>query len=142
MREICREAPNVHSSIYLVSYQPDNELRLNYWQKSKVDVARTTKMHLPTLRTAKKLVHRYVIHPCSCSCASDTSLTFSDVSADDRHLRFVGPGLVSAVAYIDPGNWATDLQAGASYGYKLLFVVLLAGLAAIGKLAAVRSSDV
>ncbi|WVQ78677.1 hypothetical protein IAT38_000764 [Cryptococcus sp. DSM 104549] len=48
-----------------------------------------------------------------------------------RHLHFVGPGLVSSVAYIDPGNWATDLEAGAKYGYKLLFVVLLAGLAAV-----------
>jgi metal iron transporter len=50
-----------------------------------------------------------------------------------RHLHFVGPGLVSSVAYIDPGNWATDLQAGASYGYQLLFVVLVAGLAAVGE---------
>ncbi|ODN80690.1 hypothetical protein L202_02862 [Cryptococcus amylolentus CBS 6039] len=48
-----------------------------------------------------------------------------------RHLQFVGPGLVSSVAYIDPGNWATDLEAGADYGYKLLFVVLMAGLAAV-----------
>ncbi|OCF58279.1 metal iron transporter [Kwoniella mangroviensis CBS 10435] len=48
-----------------------------------------------------------------------------------RHLHFVGPGLVSSVAYIDPGNWATDLEAGATYGYKLLFIVLLAGLAAV-----------
>ncbi|KAK8861356.1 hypothetical protein IAR55_002175 [Kwoniella newhampshirensis] len=48
-----------------------------------------------------------------------------------RHLHFVGPGLVSSVAYIDPGNWATDLEAGSNYGYKLLFVVLLAGLAAV-----------
>lgn len=50
-----------------------------------------------------------------------------------RHLHFVGPGLVSSVAYIDPGNWATDLAAGANYGYKLLFVVLVAGLAAAGE---------
>ncbi|KIR96374.1 metal iron transporter [Cryptococcus deuterogattii 2001/935-1] len=48
-----------------------------------------------------------------------------------RHLYFVGPGLVSSVAYIDPGNWATDLEAGANYGYKLLFVVLVASLAAV-----------
>jgi metal iron transporter len=41
--------------------------------------------------------------------------------------------LVSAVAYIDPGNWATDLAAGAEYGYSLLFVVLIAGLAAVGE---------
>nr|XP_018264409.1 metal iron transporter [Kwoniella dejecticola CBS 10117]OBR86567.1 metal iron transporter [Kwoniella dejecticola CBS 10117] len=46
-------------------------------------------------------------------------------------MHFVGPGLVSSVAYIDPGNWATDLEAGATYGYKLLFIVLLAGLAAV-----------
>lgn len=50
-----------------------------------------------------------------------------------RHARFLGPGLVSSVAYIDPGNWATDLSAGAHYGYKLLFVVLMAGLGAAGK---------
>lgn len=49
-----------------------------------------------------------------------------------RHIYFVGPGLVSSVAYIDPGNWATDLEAGANYGYKLLFVVLVASLAAVG----------
>jgi metal iron transporter len=49
-----------------------------------------------------------------------------------RHIHFLGPGLVSSVAYIDPGNWATDLSAGANYGYKLLFIVLLAGLAAAG----------
>ncbi|WVN90434.1 uncharacterized protein L203_105670 [Cryptococcus depauperatus CBS 7841] len=48
-----------------------------------------------------------------------------------RHVHFIGPGLVSSVAYIDPGNWATDLAAGADYGYKLLFIVLLAGLAAV-----------
>jgi hypothetical protein len=50
-----------------------------------------------------------------------------------RHVHFLGPGLVSSVAYIDPGNWATDLSAGANYGYKLLFIVLLAGLAAAGE---------
>lgn len=44
------------------------------------------------------------------------------------------------MAYIDPGNWATDLQAGAGYGYKLLFIVLLAGLAAVGQSPPPRSS--
>ena len=58
---------------------------------------------------------------------------YTGISTNFRHLRFVGPGLVSAVAYIDPGNWATDLEAGARFGYKLLFVVLLAGLAAVGE---------
>jgi len=36
-----------------------------------------------------------------------------------------------SVAYADPGNWATDLQAGSEFGYKLLFIVLLSGLFAI-----------
>ena len=45
--------------------------------------------------------------------------------------RFVGPGLLISVGYMDPGNWATDLEAGAKYGHDLLFVVLLASLAAI-----------
>ncbi|MBI1214415.1 MAG: Mn(2+) uptake NRAMP transporter MntH [Alphaproteobacteria bacterium] len=46
-------------------------------------------------------------------------------------LIVMGPGLLVAVGYIDPGNWATDIAAGAKYGYDLLFVVLLASLAAI-----------
>jgi manganese transport protein len=46
-------------------------------------------------------------------------------------LRFVGPGLLISVGYMDPGNWATDIQAGSQYGYALLFVVLLSSVAAI-----------
>ena len=40
-------------------------------------------------------------------------------------LRFVGPGLLVTVGFIDPGNWASDLSAGSIYGYKLLWVVTL-----------------
>ena len=46
-------------------------------------------------------------------------------------LRFAGPGLLVSVGYMDPGNWATDIEAGSRFGYGLLFVVLLASLAAI-----------
>src|SRR5258708_32680046 len=46
-------------------------------------------------------------------------------------LRFAGPGLLVSVGYMDPGNWATDIQAGSEYGYQLLFVVVLSSLAAI-----------
>jgi manganese transport protein len=46
-------------------------------------------------------------------------------------LRFVGPGLLVSVGYMDPGNWATSIQAGSQFGYQLLFVVLLSSLAAI-----------
>ena len=48
-----------------------------------------------------------------------------------RVLRFAGPGLLVAVGYMDPGNWATDIEAGSVFGYSLLFVVLLSSLAAI-----------
>ncbi|WBO21669.1 Nramp family divalent metal transporter [Sphingomonas abietis] len=48
-----------------------------------------------------------------------------------RIARFVGPGLLVAVGYMDPGNWATDIAAGSGYGFDLLFVVVAASLAAI-----------
>ncbi|KAL2874993.1 NRAMP-like transporter smf-3 [Colletotrichum sp. CLE4] len=45
--------------------------------------------------------------------------------------KFVGPGFMIAVAYIDPGNYATDIAAGASYHFDLLFIVLLSNVVAI-----------
>ena len=48
-----------------------------------------------------------------------------------RHVYFLGPGIVASVAYADPGNWATDLQAGSEFGYSLLFIVLLTGCFAV-----------
>lgn len=48
-----------------------------------------------------------------------------------KYAEFVGPGFLIAVAYIDPGNYATDVQAGAVTRYSLLFIVLLSNLFAI-----------
>jgi manganese transport protein len=48
-----------------------------------------------------------------------------------RFLRILGPGLLVSVGYMDPGNWATDIQAGSHFGYALLSAVLLSGAAAI-----------
>ncbi|GLT18855.1 divalent metal cation transporter MntH [Vibrio zhanjiangensis] len=42
-----------------------------------------------------------------------------------------GPALIAAVAYVDPGNFATNIEAGARYGYALLWVVLAANLMAM-----------
>ena len=47
------------------------------------------------------------------------------------YLAFAGPAVVASIAYIDPGNFATNIQAGARYGYELLWVVLLANLIAM-----------
>lgn len=46
-------------------------------------------------------------------------------------LPFFGPAVVVSIAYMDPGNFATNIQAGAKYGYMLLWVVLLANLIAM-----------
>ena len=40
-------------------------------------------------------------------------------------LRFIGPGLLVTVGFIDPGNWASNLAAGADFGYELLWMVTL-----------------
>jgi manganese transport protein len=49
-----------------------------------------------------------------------------------RQVRaFVGPALLISVGYMDPGNWGTDLQAGAQFRYGLLWVVVLASLMAV-----------
>ena len=48
-----------------------------------------------------------------------------------RMARMAGPGLLVAVGYMDPGNWATDIAAGSQFGYALLWVVLLASLSAM-----------
>jgi manganese transport protein len=48
-----------------------------------------------------------------------------------KMLAFAGPGYLVAVGYMDPGNWATDLQGGARYGYTLLSVIMMSNLMAI-----------
>ncbi|NCW12418.1 MAG: iron/manganese transporter [Chitinophagia bacterium] len=46
-------------------------------------------------------------------------------------LAFIGPAYLVSVGYMDPGNWATDLQGGASFGYQLIWILLLSNLMAI-----------
>jgi manganese transport protein len=65
-----------------------------------------------------------------------TSATVRDVLAGRRRGLFAmlalgGPAVVTSVAYVDPGNFATNIQAGATYGYTLLWVVLAANLIAM-----------
>src|SRR4051812_35729569 len=42
-----------------------------------------------------------------------------------RLLSFSGPAFMVSVGYMDPGNWATDLAAGARFGYRLIWVILI-----------------
>jgi manganese transport protein len=48
-----------------------------------------------------------------------------------RLLGFIGPGYLVAVGYMDPGNWATSIAGGSSFGYTLLSVILISNLMAI-----------
>jgi manganese transport protein len=48
-----------------------------------------------------------------------------------KMLAFAGPGALVAVGYMDPGNWATDLQGGAQFGYTLLSVIMISNLVAM-----------
>src|ERR1700726_2275951 len=46
-------------------------------------------------------------------------------------LPFAGPAVIASIAYMDPGNFATNIQGGARFGYLLLWVVVLANLVAM-----------
>jgi manganese transport protein len=48
-----------------------------------------------------------------------------------KMMAFAGPGLMVAVGYMDPGNWATDIAGGAKFGYTLLSVILISNFFAM-----------
>src|ERR1700722_11952261 len=48
-----------------------------------------------------------------------------------RLLAYAGPAYLVSVGYMDPGNWATDLEGGARFGYQLLWVLVLSNAMAI-----------
>jgi len=48
-----------------------------------------------------------------------------------RFLPFLGPAFIAAVAYVDPGNFATNIQGGAEFGYLLLWVIVASNLMAM-----------
>lgn len=59
------------------------------------------------------------------------SVGTSHVSWWRRALAFGGPAYLVSVGYMDPGNWATDLEGGARFGYSLLWVLVLSNLMAL-----------
>ncbi len=48
-----------------------------------------------------------------------------------RLFAFIGPAYLVSVGYMDPGNWATDIEGGARFGYKLIWVLLMSNLMAV-----------
>src|SRR5271169_6857879 len=70
------------------------------------------------------------------SLTDQTTVGIREVLAGRRNgwrsrLLFVGPAVIASIAYMDPGNFATNIQAGAGFGYSLLWVALLANLIAM-----------
>ena len=68
----------------------------------------------------------------------DTSLSEVHQSIDTKKLvgwrrifGFLGPAYLVSVGYMDPGNWATDLQGGSKFGYSLIWVLLMSNLMAL-----------
>jgi len=76
------------------------------------------KYRLPTTATA----------PFCPSAVTDTVAIPANASFARKMMLFVGPGLLISIGYMDPGNWATAIEAGSRFGYSLLFVVVLASL--------------
>src|SRR6266481_4077747 len=72
---------------------------------------------VPELRSLSE-VHRSLVVPPSASFLR-------------KLLAFAGPGVLVAVGYMDPGNWATDLAGGSKYNYSLLSVIMVSNLMAI-----------
>src|SRR5438270_5911391 len=48
-----------------------------------------------------------------------------------RLFAFFGPAYLVSVGYMDPGNWATDIEGGSRFGYELIWVLLLSNAAAV-----------
>jgi manganese transport protein len=80
-----------------------------------------------------------VMLPAGASLSERTIAAGQAVLAGDRggwrawraYAAFAGPAVIASIAYVDPGNFATNIQAGAKYGYSLLWVVFLANLIAM-----------
>src|SRR5262252_2960705 len=77
---------------------------------------------LPTSRTAEESRSLADVH---------SSVGTSQVSFWKRMFAFAGPAYLVSVGYMDPGNWATDLEGGARFGYKLLWVLVMSNAMAI-----------
>ena len=78
--------------------------------KSDLDTTTTTGWRLPRGELSLREVHGSIPVP-------------QDAGFWRKMFAFAGPGYLVAVGYMDPGNWATDLQGGANYKYGLLWVV-------------------
>ena len=73
------------------------------------------KIHLPKKATSLEYINKY-------------ATKFVPKANFLRFLRYIGPGLLVTVGFIDPGNWASNLAAGGEFGYSLLWMVTFSTL--------------
>jgi manganese transport protein len=81
-------------------------------------------------------IRRTASYALSGQATADTVTAMRDTLDNKRRgvralLPFAGPAVIASVGYMDPGNFATNIQAGSTYGYELLWVVLLSSLVAM-----------
>jgi manganese transport protein len=89
---------------------------------------------MPMLETQRPRMTDLKVRPRSLterSVAAGRGMLRGESRRPSAYLAFAGPAVVVSIAYIDPGNFATNIQAGAKYGYGLLWVVLLGNLIAM-----------
>src|SRR5690348_11109417 len=60
-----------------------------------------------------------------------SSVNTGQVSFWKRMFAFAGPAYLVSVGYMDPGNWATDIEGGARFGYNLLWVLVMSNAMAV-----------
>jgi len=65
------------------------------------------------------------------SPSPDAKIQVASANPFKRLFAFMGPAYLVSVGYMDPGNWATDLEGGARFGYALLWVLLLSNVMAV-----------
>jgi metal iron transporter len=108
---------------------PSEDRALDGGSKEKLDDFTDEDAHDPTaLRSTPKASRNPSHHPSKAMLSTGVrSLT----GATTKFTKFVGPGFLVAVAYMDPGNYATDVAAGSATRFQLLFVVLMSNLFAL-----------
>ncbi len=107
-----------------VTYRVDgHELRLSRIQANQVliDAASLREIVLPRRNWLVEELAR----------VREMFLRYGSWTVIKRGLVFFGPAFVISVGYMDPGNWGTDIEGGARFGYQLLWVILMANLMAI-----------
>src|ERR1700704_3362440 len=74
---------------------------------------------------------KYTTSSASLSEVNSSVDTSSHKGIWNKLFAFMGPAYLVSVGYMDPGNWATDLEGGARFGYALIWVLLMSNLMAV-----------